>query len=88
MNIQNEKAEQCKKTLYEYLQLHAQGNGNKEYLITEDEVLTYNQALNKVNGLIDRFKTIGISKGTVVALRATRSPKTVMLVIKSGAKRS
>ena len=85
MNIQNEKAEQCKKTLYEYLQLHAQGNGNKEYLITEDEVLTYNQALNKVNGLIDRFKTIGISKGTVVALRATRSPKTVMLVIALGA---
>ena len=85
MNIQKEKAEQCKKTLYEYLRLHAKIRGEKAYLITETSLLTYAQAFKTVNGLIDNFIKNGIKKTTLVALRATRSPQTVMLVTALGA---
>ncbi len=79
------KLKQCEKTLYEYLKEHAKLRGSKPYLITEDATLSYAQAFKTVNALIGQLKGNGIKKGTVVALRATRSPQTVMLTIALGA---
>lgn len=85
MAVSEEKINECKITLYEYLRNHAEERGGKPYLITEQESLTYAQAYAAVNGLAEEFKNAGIRKGTVVALRATRSPRTVMLTIALGA---
>ena len=85
MIISEEKINQCKITLYGYLCKHAEENGGQPYLITEDETITYSQAYAVVNGLAEEFRAMGIRKGTVVALRATRCPKTVMLVMALGA---
>ena len=79
------KQEQCQITLYEYLRLHAKENGKTTYFITETSAWTYEQVYETVNGLISYFIGNGVKKGTVIALRATRSPQTVMLVTALGA---
>lgn len=85
MFVPQEKLYQCTFTLYDYLKLHAKGNGEKSYFITETETMTYAQAYAVVNGLADSFEALGIKRGTVVALRATRSPQTIMLITALGA---
>lgn len=85
MFVPQEKLNQCTLTLYDYLKLHAKGNGEKSYFITETETMTYAQAYAVVNGLADSFEALGIKRGTVVALRATRSPQTIMLITALGA---
>lgn len=85
MLIPTDKTLQCKLSLYDYLRMHAERTPDKEYLITDREVITYAQGFGKVNGLIKSFAAVGVGKGSVVALRATRSPQTVLLTIALGA---
>lgn len=79
------KQKQCQITLYEYLRVHAKKKGEAPYFITETSAWTYAQAYETVNGLIEYFIESRVKKGTVVALRATRCPQTVMLVTALGA---
>lgn len=83
--ITEEKIKQCNTTLYEYLQNHAETDGEKACLITEEETIPFGRAYSIVKGLIRDLKAAGIRKGGVVALRATRCPKTVLLTVALGA---
>lgn len=85
MLIPQEKIRQCGVTLYGYLKRYAEENGGREYLVTEEESITYGRAFGMVNGLVELFRASGIGKGTVAALRATRCPKTVLLAVALGA---
>ncbi|MGN0813788.1 MAG: class I adenylate-forming enzyme family protein [Candidatus Coproplasma sp.] len=85
MSVPQEKIKQCSLTLYDYLKIHARENGEKLYFITESQSWTYARAYSVVNGLAEWFEDFGIKKGTLVALRATRSPQTVMLITALGA---
>ena len=69
MFVPQEKLNQCTFTLYDYLKLHAKGNGEKSYFITETETMTYAQAYAVVNGLADSFEALDSSLQVLPRLR-------------------
>ncbi len=77
----NTKEKQLEITLYGYLQKHAAASASSAYLITEEGTLGYGGALTVVENLGARFLELGMKKGELVALRATRSPDTALLVL-------
>jgi len=81
VNIPKEKLAQFKKTLYDYIRIHAKTNGRLAFLITESGTLSYGGALNAVEGLASFFIKLGIKKGELIALRATRSADVALLTI-------
>lgn len=84
MKIPEEKLKQTGVTLYGWLRKHAHKAGGRPYFITERGVITYGGALAAVKALAAGFIGCGMKKGDIVALRATRSPETVMLVTALG----
>ena len=72
---------QLKKNLYDYLYEHGTMYAMKSYLITEEGVITYGEALNAVDNLGAKLLSLGVKKGELVAVRATRSPDMVLIVI-------
>ena len=81
MKTTAEKLRQCEITLYGYLVGHAAAAGDRPFLIDENRTLTYREALRTVDSLAADFARGGMKKGDVVALRATRSPETVLLTL-------
>lgn len=81
MLITKEKQAQCQKNLYDYLRQHAEENGDRAYLITEDGTMTYAEALRVVQSLATEFLHRGMKKGDLVALRTTRSADTALLTV-------
>lgn len=81
MHVPEEKLEQCRKTLYDYLRIHAEKDGQRDYLITPNGVLCYGKSLNVVEGLASFFIETGVKKGDLVALRATRSAEVALLTV-------
>ncbi len=76
------KKEQLEITLYGYLALHANGeNADRPYLIDHRRILTYAQTYRIVNSLAHEFMEMGVRKGQLVALRATRSADTAILTL-------
>lgn len=75
------KIAQCGKNLYNYLCMHAEKSGRHDFLITENGVLSYEDSLKIVDGLAAYFLKCGMVKGDLVALRATRSADTALIVI-------
>ncbi|MBO5458166.1 MAG: acyl--CoA ligase [Clostridia bacterium] len=74
------KAQQLEITLYGYLQKHGTMSPSSAYLITEDRVITYGEALVAAENLGAKFLELGMKKGALVAIRATRSPDVAILV--------
>lgn len=74
------KVQQLEITLYGYLQKHGTMSPSSAYLITEDRVITYGEALVAAENLGAKFLELGMKKGDLVAIRATRSPDVVILV--------
>ena len=75
------KQEQLRKTLYDYLREYALTDGEKPYLITEMKEISYQEGLNAVQNLGAKLLELGVKKGDLVAIRATRTPDTVLIVI-------
>lgn len=72
-------------TLYDCIRMHADRNPGKTYLLTERKILTYGEAAQITGNAADMFRKCGMKKGDLVALRATRSPDTVLLSAAVGA---
>ncbi len=75
------KEQQLEITLYGYLQKHGTMSAASAYLITEERVISYGEALIAVENLGAKFLELGMKKGDFVALRATRSPDMALLLI-------
>lgn len=76
-----EKIAQCSKNLYNYLCIHAEKSSGNNFLITENGILSYGDSLRIVDGLATYFLKCGMAKGDLVALRATRSADTALIII-------
>ena len=85
MNIPEEKLKQSGITLFGWLRRHAAEAADRPYLVTENNTITYGGALGIVCGIAAEYERCGMKKGDIVALRATRSPETVLLAIALGA---
>lgn len=79
MDIPTEKLDQCKVNLYGYLRKHALERGNALFTAGAEE-RTYKEALALVDSIASDLLSRGMKKGDLVALRATRSPDTVLLI--------
>lgn len=83
--ITETKKKQCEKTLYHYLKEHAAKTPDRYWLVTESEAVTFNAALEKTEAAAMKFLECGMKKGSLVALRATRCPDTVLLTVAAAA---
>ncbi len=84
MRIPKHKSEQCNKNLYDYLRSYAEIDAARPYMVTEQGMTTYGEALETVESLAAFFMSQGLKKGSLVALRATRNPDTILLTIALG----
>lgn len=75
------KKKQCEKTLYHYLRDHAADSPEKCWLENETETVTFHAALEITRSIASRFAECGMTKGSLVALRATRCIDTVLLSV-------
>ncbi len=75
------KEMQLQKTMYDYLREHGTMFATKPYLITEEKVISYGEALIAVENLGAKLLELGVKKGELVAIRATRSPDMALIVI-------
>ena len=75
------KKKQCEKTLYHYLIGHAADSPAKCWLENETETVTFHDALAIVRSTAAHFVECGMTKGSLVALRATRCIDTVLLSV-------
>lgn len=74
------KAQFSDKTFYDYLVDSAKMDGKLPLLVTEKYEKTRQEVLEITDGLIAYFSKKGISKGDVVAFRATRTAETITLM--------
>lgn len=81
MQYPREKLEACKTNLYGYLCRHAERNAESVYIVSDDGAISYGEALGKVRSLASDFLAYGVKKGDLAAIRATRSPGTVFLLL-------
>ena len=68
--ITEEKQKLCQNRLYDFLANHAKERGNATYILTEEKELTFSEAKQIVDGLMERFSAFGVKYGDLVALRA------------------
>ena len=78
------KQEQMQKNLYDYLRIHAQSRGGRDFLIGRRRY-TFGGALRCVNALMKLFAECGIGRGDLVAIRMTRTPESALLAVAIGA---
>lgn len=74
------KEQQLEITLYGYLQKYGIETPSSAYLITEERVITYGEALAAAENLGVKFLEFGMKKGDLVAIRTTRSPDVAILI--------
>lgn len=73
-----EKRKDCRYGLYDYLSKRA-ADASKRFLFTENESYTYKQIKTASEILAVRLFGVGINRGTLVAVRATRTTETVVV---------
>lgn len=73
-----EKRKDCRYALYNYLSKRA-ADESKRFLFTENESYTYKQIKTASEILAVRLFGVGINRGTLVAVRATRTAETVVV---------
>ena len=79
-----ENKEWIYRSLYECVKMHAQTDGEKDYLITEEETISYAEALNAVENLGTQLLSWGVKKGDFVGLRVTNSADTSLIMTALG----
>lgn len=74
------KKKECQTSLYQFLQRYSKDTA-KRYMFTEECSYSFMQIKEKVESLAIAFDFFGVKKGSLVALRATRSVDTAVIYL-------